>query len=219
MHNNCCRNINHKIEHITHELMGPTGPTGPTGLCGATGPTGPAGLCGATGPTGPMGPTGPKGDIGETGPTGEKGEVGPTGPIGPTGIAGAAINENATLYTFGPQTAVSGTPLTLMTELTNNGLNAGMDSITVVNAGTYLVSVLVNEATGVNEKDFISIRKNGTEINATRLCISSSAPVSGTYVLNLNANDVITVVPTETGETKFLDTGGPSAVLTIVRIA
>lgn len=191
MHNNCFRdnNCKYKVEHVTHELIGKSGPTGATGATGATGVTGVTGATGATGAT------------------------------GPTGIAGAAINENATIYTFGPQTAVSGTPITLMSVLTNNGLNVSMDSITVVNTGTYLVSVLVNEATGVNEKDFISLKRNGVEINATRISISSSAPVSATYVLNLEANDEITVVPTETGETRFIDTGGPSAVLTIVRIA
>lgn len=218
MHNKYFRNKNceYMIEHITHEMLGPTGPTG------LQGPKGETGEKGEIGPTGPVGPTGPKGDTGDIGPTGEKGEIGPIGPIGPTGptgIAGAAINENATTYTFGPQTAVSGTPLTLMTTLTNNGLIVGMDSITIVNDGTYLVSILVNEATGVNENDYVALRKNGVEINATRITISSSAPVSGTYIVNLEANDVITAVPIETGETKFLDTGGPSAVLTIVRIA
>lgn len=206
MHNNCFRdnNCEYKVEHITHELIGKSGPTGPTGCTGSVGPTGPTGATGATG---------------ATGITGTAGATGPVGPTGPRGIAGAAINENATIYTFGPQTAVSGTPLTLMSVLTNNGLNVGMDSVTVVNTGTYLISVLVNEATGVNEKDFISLKRNGVEINATRISISSSAPVSATYILNLEANDVITVVPTETGETRFIDTGGPSAVLTIVRIA
>lgn len=59
---------------------------------------------------------------------------------------------------------------------------------------------------------------NGTEILATRRSMSSTAGVGATYVLNLNANDVITVVPTETGNTQIVDTGRPSDILSVIRI-
>lgn len=187
--------------------MGPTGPTGVTGPTGTTGPTG------ATGSTGPSGPTGPTGATGPTGPTGA------TGPTGPTGESGTAVNENATAYTLGPQTAVSGTPLTLLTTLTNNKLTVGVDSITVANTGTYAVSFGINEITGYNEGDYVALRVNGTENPATKRIMSETASVSGTFVFNLKAGDEISVVPVETGTTKILDTGGPSVTLTVIRIA
>ena len=107
----------------------------------------------------------------------QRGATGPTGPTGEAGPDGASINQNATTYTLGPQMAVSGTPLTLMNTLTNNLLSVGADSITVLNAGTYSVSFAINEATGVNNGDYVSISINGTEITATRRSMSSTAGV------------------------------------------
>lgn len=205
--------------------QGPQGPAGPQGPIGETGPAGPQGPAGETGATGPAGPQGPIGETGATGPTGpqgpagETGATGPAGPQGPAGPAGTSINQNSTIYTLGPQTAVSGTPLTLMNVLTNNGLTVAPDSLTVPASGTYLVSYTINEATGVNEGDYVSIKVNDTELPATRRSLSSTAGVSGTYVLDLVANDVVTIVPTETGNTQLVDTGGPSATLTVIRLA
>lgn len=210
------KNFNRRVQHINNKVVNYVGMVGPTGACGVTGATGPTGACGVTGATGATGNMGPTGPTGITGPTGA---TGATGPTGATGTVLTILNENATIYTFGPQTAVSGTPVTLMSVLTNNGLTVDMDSVTVATTGTYLISFSINEATGVNENDYVAIRINGVEKNATRISLSTAAPISGTYVLNLNENDVVTIVPVETGETKIVDTGGPSATLTVVRLA
>ena len=169
-----------------------------------------------TGATGPVGPTGPTGAAGVTGATGA---TGVTGPTGPTGATGTAINQNATIYNNATQEAVSGTALNLPTVLTNNGMTVNATSITVPTTGTYWVSYTINEATGANNGDFVAIYVNGAINNATKKSISSTAGVGGTYILNLSANDVITIVPTETGSTQIVDTGGPSATLTVTRIA
>lgn len=204
--NNCCeneRNLN-IIEHIYH---GETGATGPTGAIGPTGATGQKGETGATGPTGPQGMQGERGATGATGATGSAG--------------GISVNENASTYTFGPQTAVSGTPLTLMTELTNNGLETLQDSITVQNDGTYIVAYSINKVANADDNDYVAIRINDVEIPATRKQMLTTTPIFGLFVLNLEEDDIVTIVPVENraDRTQLLDAGGPSASLTVIRIA
>lgn len=162
---------------------------------------------GVQGPTGPTGPTGPIGPTGATGPT------------GPTGATGTAVNENATTLNNGTQELTSGTALTLPTTLTNNGLTIGNDSITVAETGTYFVMFSLNSATDATDQDNVGIAINGAISTNTRRPLSSTDGVSGGYILNLTANDAITLVPTITGATELDDVGGPSAVLTVVRIA
>lgn len=196
--------------------QGPVGPQGPTGATGATGPQGPIGLTGATGATGPQGPIGLTGATGATGATGPQGPVGPQGPQGP---AGTLVNQNATLYNTATQTVTSGTALTVPTVLTNNGLTASTNSLTVPATGTYLVSYTVNTATGATGTDNVSIGINGVTQAATQRPLSTTSSTGGSYITNLTANDVITLVPTATGATDITATGGPSATLTVVRIA
>ena len=83
----------------------------------------------------------------------------------------------------------------------------------------YSVSYTINEVSGANEGDFVGISINGTEVPATRRSMSSTAGLGGTYVLNLSANDIVTIVPTETNNTQIVGTAGPSATLTVIRIA
>lgn len=156
---------------------------------------------------------------GPTGPTGATGPTGPIGPTGPTGPTGTPLNENATTLNNGTQAITSGTALTLPTTLTNNSLTIGNDSITVTNAGTYLVTYNINSATGATDEDNVAIAINGVISTNTKRALSTTDGVSGTYVLNLNANDVLTLVPTVTGATELDDVGGPSAILSVVRIA
>ncbi len=53
---------------------------------------------------------------------------------------------------------------------------------------------------------------------ATKRIMSESASVR-TFVFNLDAGAEISIVPVENGTTRILDTGGPSATLTVIRIA
>ena len=150
---------------------------------------------------------------------GRPGPTGPTGPTGPIGPTGALINDSATIYNTAEQAATNGTPLTLPTILTDNELTVGNNSITVLDTATYLVSYSVNKITGGNGNDYVSLESNGTEIQATRLLLSATAGVGGSYVLNLNADDEITIVPTTTGNVQITATGGPSATLSVARIS
>lgn len=174
---------------------------------------------GVTGATGPMGPQGIAGERGETGATGPTGPTGATGATGPAG--GISVNENASTYTFGPQTAVNGTPITLMTELTNNGLETTRDSIIVKNDGTYIVCYSINKVANAADGDHVAIYVNEVEIPATRKQMLTNSSIMGVFVLMLEKDDEITIVPTEnqTDQTMLTDTGGPSASLTVIRIA
>lgn len=153
---------------------------------------------------------------GATGPVGPRGATGPTGP---TGEAGTVVNENATIVSTELQNITTATPLALSTVLTNNNLTVDNNSITVTESGTYLVSFTVNTATAAVGADNVGIAIN-TVVNAsTRRTISSDYTTSGSFVLNLEANDAISLVPTVTNATSISSTGGPSASLTVVRLA
>lgn len=177
------------------------------------GPKGPTGVTGSTGEKGATGPTGP------TGATGANGATGATGATGPSGAVGGATSQNATIYTLGPQTIENDTPITFMTTLYNNGLTIGQDFVTVTQTGTYLVYYSVNAVLGAGQGSYISVFVNDTEIPATRKMISAVSGTSGLYVLNLTQDEQVKLVPTENGATQIVDTGGPSATLTIVKLS
>lgn len=199
------------VQSIVPDPMIFVGPTGPTGPRGTTGATGPAGATGTQGIMGVKGETGATGATGPTGATGERGEKGETGQ--------STTGQNATLFTLGPQTVTNGTPLTLMTVLTNNGLNASMTSVTITETGTYLVAYSVNQALGSNLNDYVEIRINDVSVPATRRSMYQSLVTSGVFVLDLSIDEVVTIVPTTTASPQLSDTGGPSATLTVVRLS
>ena len=151
--------------------------------------------------------------------SGTRGPQGPAGPQGPVGPPGTLVNENATIYNGGAQAIATGTPLTFGTTLTNNGLTVAGTSITVPNAGTYLVNYSTGESTGAAGTDRVGIAINGSIIPGTERLLSPDSISSGTSVLNLAAGDVITIVPTITTATDLTADGGTSATLTVVRIA
>lgn len=203
-------------------VVGPTGAQGPIGPQGIQGPAGPAGPVGATGPQGPVGATGPQGPVGATGPQGAQGPAGPagaTGPQGPQGPTGPALNENATIYNAASQSLTSGTAVSLPTVLTNNSLTTTTaNTITVPSAGAYQISYTASAATGAVSGDNVAVAVNGVVQTPTQRSLSTTQGVSATYVLNLSANDAITIVPTVTGATTLTNTGEPSATLTVIRV-
>ena len=193
-----------------------TNPTIVVGPTGAQGPIGPQGIQGPVGPAGPVGATGPQGAQGPAGPVGPAGATGPQGPQGPQG---PALNENATIYNASSQSLTSGTAVSLPTVLTNNSLTTTTaNTITVPSAGAYQISYTTSAATGAVSGDNVAVAVNGVVQTPTQRSLSTTQGVSATYVLNLSANDAITIVPTVTGATTLTNTGGPSATLTVIRV-
>lgn len=193
--------------------------TNPTIVVGPTGAQGPIGPQGIQGPAGPVGATGPQGAQGPAGPAGPVGPAGATGPQGPQGPTGPALNENATIYNAASQSLTSGTAVSLPTVLTNNSLTTTTaNTITVPSAGAYQISYTASAATGAVSGDNVAVAVNGVVQTPTQRSLSATQGVSATYVLNLSANDAITIVPTVTGATTLTNTGEPSATLTVIRV-
>ena len=240
-----CHNhtVNEKIERMTtlnsfnHQYIVPARLIGATGATGCTGATGATGLNGATGPQGErglQGERGEKGDKGEqgergtdglrgaTGPQGEKGATGATGErgaTGPKGDAGLSPNQNATILSMASQDLVIGTPITMSTILTNNGLILGGDSITVPATGTYIVTFYVNRATSAAGTDGIAIAIDGQINSYTSRPLSEESTSSGYFVMNLDEGNAISLVPVIINAKKINASGGSSATLTVIRIS
>lgn len=187
----CCRRrcCGQTTQTIRPWILGPTGPMGPQGM---------------RGPTGPMGPTGP---------------AGATGPAGPAGPAGVVSNQNATIANATNQAITSGTPLTLSTVVTNNGMTVTNNGITVPADGTYLVEYYVNRATSASGTDSISIAVAGATNSNTSIPLVAQSTSSAQFVLNLTSGNTLTLVPIVTAATNLEATGGPSATLTVVRLS
>lgn len=176
-------------------IVGPQGPIGLTGAqgpVGPVGPVGPQGPIGLTGPAGPIGPVGPQGPVGATGATGATGPVGPVGPAGPSAIEGLAI------ATLNNTTAVTLTdvgdlvPFSNADVIENATINATNDTVTVTNAGTYLINYGITPSTGTGSA--VSLYINGTENAVTRLTLTdSTSTYSGGIILNLAAGDTISI--------------------------
>ncbi len=209
----CSINLNPK--HIS-SITGPTGATGCTGPTGAAGEIGPKGDKGDTGETGPQGP---KGDKGETGEKGEKGDQGERGKKGEKGDDGKVSNQNATILSMAGQDLSSGTPLTMSTILTNNGLVVTGSSIVIPATGTYFVSYYVNRATGGAGTDSIAIAIDGTRDINTARPLSEDSTSSGHFVLNLYEGNDVSLIPVVLNATKIVGNGGSSATLTVIRLS
>ena len=171
---------------------------------------------GILGPTGPMGPQGMRGPTGPMGPTGPAGATGATGPAGPAGVVS---NQNATIANATNQAITSGTPLTLSTVVTNNGMTVTNNGITVPADGTYLVEYYVNRATSASGTDSISIAVAGATNSNTSIPLIAQSTSSAQFVLNLTSGNTLTLVPIVTAATNLEATGGPSATLTVVRLS
>ena len=184
-----------------------------------TGPTGATGCTGPTGAVGEIGPKGDKGDTGETGPQGPKGDKGETGEKGEKGDDGKVSNQNATILSMAGQDLSSGTPLTMSTILTNNGLVGTGSSIVIPATGTYFVSYYVNRATGGAGTDSIAIAIDGTRDINTARPLSEDSTSSGHFVLNLYEGNDVSLIPVVLNATKIVGNGGSSVTLTVIRLS
>lgn len=215
-------------------ITGPAGPTGPTGPRGDTGPIGPTGATGvrgyrgatgADGVTGPTGPTGATGATGADGIAGPTGATGATGPIGPTGIAD--LNAYGGLYSTTPQTlnlTVGGTtqlPITTQMPL-KNVTNAPANSLTVVNAGVYEINYYSNVSAALGTTVTLAVRRNGTAIPQATisrvLSVGVGSLYSGSFLIRLNAGDVIDMAISALLAVGVTLGGGVNTTLTVKQI-
>ncbi|EJS71263.1 Gly-Xaa-Xaa repeat protein, partial [Bacillus cereus] len=195
---------------------GATGPQGIQGNTGATGPQGVQGNTGATGPQGVQGNTGATGPQGNTGPTGATG-IGVTGPTGPTGtsfpVATIVVTNNI------QQTVIQFNNFIFSTAINvNNIIFNGTDTVTVINAGIYVISVSISTTAPGCAPLGVGISINGAVAtdNFSSNLIGDS--LSFTTIKTLAAGANISVKST-LSEITIPETGNTNIRLTVFRIA
>ncbi len=177
----------------------------------------PRGATGAIGPTGEKGETGergPQGVQGEKGKQGEKGEKGDTGPRGAT----VEIATNATFYNPDSQSISNGNRIALSNELVNNGITLQNNQVLVPANGTYLVLYSFNNATYATTGENISIAINSVIQESTRRPLTRATSTFSATLLNLRANDMLSLVPTVSSSQTLTNSSSPSVSLTIIRL-
>ncbi|MGG5759434.1 Gly-Xaa-Xaa repeat protein, partial [Bacillus toyonensis] len=190
---------------------GATGPQGVQGNTGATGATGPQGVQGIQGPTGATGATG----IGVTGPTGPSG--GPTGPTGPTGpsfpVATIVVTNNIQQTVLQFNNFIFSTAINV-----NNMIFNGTNTVTVINAGIYVISVSIATTAPGCAPLGVGISINGAVAtdNFSSSLIGDS--LSFTTIETLAAGANISVQST-LNEITIPATGNTNIRLTVFRIA
>ncbi|PFM60230.1 collagen-like triple helix repeat-containing protein, partial [Bacillus cereus] len=170
--------------------------TGAQGITGDTGATGPQGITGATGATGPQGITG---------------ATGPTGPNFPVATIVVQNNIQQTVLQF--NNFIFGTAINV-----NNIIFKGTDTVTVVNAGIYVISVSISTTAPGCAPFGIGISINGTVAtdNFSSNLIGDS--LSFTTIETLAAGANISLQST-LNEITLPSTGNTNVRLTIFRIA
>ncbi|KAF6561294.1 Gly-Xaa-Xaa repeat protein, partial [Bacillus sp. EKM202B] len=192
-------------------VQGNTGATGPQGAQGNTGATGPQGVQGIQGPTGATGATG----IGVTGPTGPSG--GPTGPTGPTGpsfpVATIVVTNNIQQTVLQFNNFIFSTAINV-----NNIIFNGTNTVTVINAGIYVISVSIATTAPGCAPLGVGISINGAVAtdNFSSSLIGDS--LSFTTIETLAAGANISVQST-LNEITIPATGNTNIRLTVFRIA
>ncbi|WP_242280215.1 Gly-Xaa-Xaa repeat protein [Bacillus cereus group sp. BfR-BA-01428] len=201
---------------------GPTGPQGPQGNTGATGPQGIQGPAGATGATGPQGAQGPAGATGATGPQGVQGPTGATGigVTGPTGPSGPSFPVATIVVTNNiQQTVLQFNNFIFNTAINvNNIIFNGTDTVTVINAGIYVISVSISTTAPGCAPLGVGISINGAVAtdNFSSNLIGDS--LSFTTIETLTAGANISVQST-LNEITIPATGNTNIRLTVFRIA
>ncbi|HDR5618670.1 Gly-Xaa-Xaa repeat protein [Bacillus anthracis] len=216
---------------------GPQGVQGPAGATGATGPQGAQGPAGATGATGPQGAQGPAGATGATGPQGIQGPAGATGATGPQGVQGptgaTGIGVTGPTGPSGPSFPVATIVVTNNIQQTvlqfnnfifntainvNNIIFNGTDTVTVINAGIYVISVSISTTAPGCAPLGVGISINGAVAtdNFSSNLIGDS--LSFTTIETLTAGANISVQST-LNEITIPATGNTNIRLTVFRIA
>ncbi|HHT7179240.1 TPA: Gly-Xaa-Xaa repeat protein, partial [Bacillus cereus] len=192
---------------------GPQGVQGNTGATGATGATGPQGVQGPAGATGATGATGPQGAQGPTGATG----IGVTGPTGPTGpsfpVATIVVTNNIQQTVLQFNNFIFNTAINV-----NNIIFNGTDTVTVINAGIYVISVSISTTAPGCAPLGVGISINGAVAtdNFSSNLIGDS--LSFTTIETLTAGANISVQST-LNEITIPATGNTNIRLTVFRIA
>lgn len=160
---------------------------------------------------GPMGPAGPQGARGPIGPQGATGPQGPTGPQGISSFTDIITAQNV----GGTVTAATQIPLTLTAATPSSTMSVTGNSITVPNAGYYLVSYSVNGSVPLGDI-VTALYLNGAPVPNEVITQTNAAGTvsegSKTVLLNIPANSTLSLYNTSDGSATLTN-----ASLTAVR--
>jgi hypothetical protein len=170
------------------------------------------------GSNGPEGSMGPQGDTGAAGATGQDGATGPTGATGPagTGVFGS-FYQTTTQFTY------PGSPIPLpVTQMVSSGFGyTSGGSITIFQAGTYEVTYTALGLPSDTTPLGLMLSVNGMTVGGTTFSAGNAASgpeaVSGQAVININANDTITLSATASAELEP-DNGANTASIIFTRL-
>ena len=205
-----------------------------TGAAGPQGAQGPAGARGATGPQGLQGPQGIQGPVGARGPTGPQGTQGIQGVRGPTGSTGPApVTAVGSFFSVSVGTSVAANanaPLTTAGSNTAGAFSLANNTVTVVNAGTYLLcyqaainsvaaaagnsAVFALAVNGAVVPGTLGVTQNGNNLGIHQL--TGAAAVALTANATVNVRNVSTTADTLAAA---LDGQSPTSVtLTLLKV-
>lgn len=225
-------------------IIGPTGPTGPQGPAG-TGATGPQGPIGPTGPQGPIGPTGatptitvagtntldPGDDASVTAQTTAEGNVELTFniPQGPTGDTPVITPAYLVATAGGGSELNEGNAFVFDTDVESSGisLSTGDGTITVNEAGTYLVMWHVGVTNGATPQqivvEFVNTAQAGTPLGSSAsqnsvAATTGTAFLSGSTVINAAGGESYQLVSGSTNGFTPIQGTDPANSITLVKL-
>lgn len=210
-------------------IQGPAGSTGPQantdtqGLAGSTGPQGNTGIQGPAGTTraqSPQGNTGTQGLAGSTGPQGPQDDTVIQGLADSTGPTGSSFPVATILVTNNiQQTVLQFNNFIFSTAINvNNIIFNGTDTVTVINAGTYVIIVSFSTTAPECAPLGVGISINGIVATDNFSSNPVGDSLSFTTIETLAAGAHISVKST-LSEITIPQTGNSNIRLTVYRIA
>ncbi len=136
----------------------------------------------------------------------------------PKGTPGAP-NINASVYNSKSQTINNSRPLVLDEILINNGMQIENNYVKVPYDGTYMINFSINNSTNATSGDVVGVTINSRIIQASKRPLTNNANSSATFIVQLKAEDEISLNAILAGDRTISSNDVPSANLTIVLIS
>ncbi|MCH5350617.1 MAG: collagen-like protein [Clostridiales bacterium] len=172
------------------------------------------------GATGPQGPQGDQGIQGVPGPQGVQGEQGEQGPAtnGLAAYGGLYSTDTSTV------SLTAGTPVTatLGSQMPELNVTLGTNQITVTEDGDYEITYGLVGSVSPASTVTLSVNVNGTPepsgVISQDLIVGTARATTGSTIVNLNANDVVTLTIEGSATTTFTPSNNVNTFLTVKKL-
>lgn len=138
-------------------------------------------------------------------PDGEKGDT-------------ARLDTYISVYYPDPQQLTNEGELALSTVMSSNNLTLENNRVVISSSGTYLIAFSFNNSPSPTAGENIGLAINGTLKEGSQRPITKSTSVSAVMVMQLNANDVLSLICSVTTSQTITNSGSPSASLTAIKL-